>query len=445
MSTQGSGGLLRVLGPMFGLAVGIGGMIGGGILRTPGGVLQHVPVAWLALALWAVAGVHTLLGANVVSELMTAVPKSGGLFQVARRAFGSYGALLVGWTDWLQTFAGTAALAVATAEFASMLVPALRGHIATAGFVIALAIFALNWAGVRQGGAAQIATTAAKTALLVLVAVAVFLAPPIRPDAQAAATLAGSTGIVGLVVAYQLIIGAYSGWVIPGYFAEEDVDPSRNIPRTMIGSVIAVTALYLLMNAALLHALPLVAIGKSELPAAAAVGGVLGGKGMALIAGVAIVTVVGCINANVMVGTRILHGLAQEGFLPNWIARVNRGGTPDVALGLTAACTAALTLTGQFELVFLAMGALSIATTAIIDVAYFRLRWAEPRLHRPYRAIGHPVAPALVLVLDTGVLAAFLAADLRSAAFMAAGVAACFPLARLARRGRPRATAEAGA
>src|SRR5688572_16456564 len=80
--------LLRVLGLVFGIAVGVGSMIGGGILRTPGSVLDQVPYPALALALWAVAGLHALLSANVIAEVMTAVPKSGGLFVAARAAFG---------------------------------------------------------------------------------------------------------------------------------------------------------------------------------------------------------------------------------------------------------------------------------------------------------------------------------------------------------------------
>src|SRR6476661_9220304 len=93
------GQLLRVLGLGFGLAVGVGGVIGGGILRAPGSALNHAPLPWLVLLLWALAGGQALLGANVVAEVMTSVPRSGGLFNVAERAFGNFGALLVGWSD----------------------------------------------------------------------------------------------------------------------------------------------------------------------------------------------------------------------------------------------------------------------------------------------------------------------------------------------------------
>lgn len=76
-SSSNENQLLRVLGLAFGVAVAVGAMIGAGILRTPGGVLNHLPSAPLAIGLWVFGAVHALIGANVISELMTSVPRSG--------------------------------------------------------------------------------------------------------------------------------------------------------------------------------------------------------------------------------------------------------------------------------------------------------------------------------------------------------------------------------
>src|SRR5687768_15710008 len=110
--SSGGSGLLRVLGLAFTIAVGIGAVIGGGILRTPATVIEAVPIVAVALTLWAVVGLHCLLEANVVAEVMTSIPRSGGLFVPARAAFAEPGGLLVGWTDWLAWVAAAAALAV---------------------------------------------------------------------------------------------------------------------------------------------------------------------------------------------------------------------------------------------------------------------------------------------------------------------------------------------
>ena len=86
--TAKSGKLLRILGVGFGLAVGIGGTIGVGILRNPSGVAEQLPSVWLIMLAWTLGGVYCLLGANYLAELATMLPKAGGLYVYARRAFG---------------------------------------------------------------------------------------------------------------------------------------------------------------------------------------------------------------------------------------------------------------------------------------------------------------------------------------------------------------------
>jgi APA family basic amino acid/polyamine antiporter len=72
------GSLLRILGIGFGIAIGIGTVIGGGIMRTPGEVAADLGTAQLTFAAWVFGGVYALLGTILVSELATALPRAGG-------------------------------------------------------------------------------------------------------------------------------------------------------------------------------------------------------------------------------------------------------------------------------------------------------------------------------------------------------------------------------
>lgn len=225
-------------------------MIGGGILRTPASVLDQVPLPWLALLLWAFAGFHALLGANIISEVMTSVPKSGGLFNVARAAFGEFGALLVGWTDWLIGMAAMAALSIACGEFLALIVPDLKPYAVSVGAAVAVFLFLLNCIGVQEGRLIQLGTSAAKGILLLALIIMLFLWRPDAAPAEASASVAAPISFFGIVVAYQLIVGAYAGWPNVSYFAEENANPRRNIPRGLFTSILSVMAIYLLMNAA---------------------------------------------------------------------------------------------------------------------------------------------------------------------------------------------------
>ncbi len=427
-----AGQLLRVLGLAFALAVGVGTVVGGGILRTPAVVFDAVPHAGIALGLWLAVGLHCLLQANVVSELMTALPRAGGLFVPARAAFGEPGGLLVGWTDWLGYIAGVAALSILASDFMVLAVPSLAAYITILAVAFLGVFVAINWLGVREGSTTQIVGSIAKVLfLLALVALIVFSRPL---DASALQRIAGPIGLTGVVVAYQTIFGSYAGFNNVAYFAEEDRDPSRNIPRGMMLTLLMVMTIYCLVSAALYLTMSPAALATSTLPVADALAPVLGPMTLSLIAGGAVLIALTCLNANLMGAPRILYGLAEQRMFPAAALRVNPGGTPTVALGLSAAAALGLTLTGQFATVFLIMAALGIVPFVVADFALFKLRRTAPELPRPYRAKLYPWLPAAALLLDVGMLIAFLAADWTSGLFIVAAIAICVPIGLWMRR-----------
>ncbi|MCW3797226.1 APC family permease [Sphingomonas sp. BN140010] len=437
---RSNGGLLRVLGLSFALAVGVGSVIGGGILRTPSAVVDSVGSVQIALLLWAAVAVHAAIQANVIAELITSMPKAGGFLVPARAAFGEPGGLLIGWVDWLNLVAGIAALSIITAEFLGLLVPQIGSLPGLAGALIALLFYGLNWLGVREGSRAQIVGSLGKFSFLVAVAGLIFLSPP--PDTQrAAATVAQPITLLGIVVAYQMIFGAYSGWPNAIYFAEEDTDPGRNIPRALFGTIAAVALLYLLVSAALSYALPLETLRSSKLPAADAIGSLFGSRALQIVAAGAVLIAGTCLNANIMSAPRVLYGLAEQRLFPRAALAVNRGGTPSVALMLTALGSVALTLTGEFETVFRIMAALGMFPLLLADVALFKLRRDAPDLPRPYRARLYPLLPAISLALDATLLVAFLVSDWTSGLFILGAVALAWPIGMWMRRSQGAAAA----
>jgi APA family basic amino acid/polyamine antiporter len=193
-------------------------------------------------------------------------------------------------------------------------------------------------------------------------------------------------------------------------------------------SILAVTAVYLAINAALLHALPVSVLRESDLPAAAALSRLFGEESTPVVAGIALVIVASCLNGVIMVLPRILYGLGRDGLFVAATTRVNKGGTPDIALAICALAAIGMTLTGTFETVFLMMGALVIVGMITSELSLFALRLREPDLPRPFRSIGYPVLPILLLMIDTLLLIAVLASDPMSGVYMFALIALSIPV-----------------
>src|ERR1019366_10647629 len=100
MTTPAPRHLLQVLGTAFGLALVVGATIGGGILGTPGGVAAALPTTALFMGSWIFGCVNAVLGATAYSELGAMMPRSGGFYVFAHRAFGDGVGFFVGYADW---------------------------------------------------------------------------------------------------------------------------------------------------------------------------------------------------------------------------------------------------------------------------------------------------------------------------------------------------------
>lgn len=408
-----TGGLHRTLGVGFGVAVSVGAMVGVGILRSPSLIAGHAPDVFLIAALWLIGGMHAALDANVLAELAVLTPKAGGPYVYARRAFGGLGGLVVGWTDWLNNTSGVAVLSVGGAEFASTLLPPIKGYITPTALALQLIFYAINLRGVRQGAWTQNITSLLKMTLLFGLIAAIFFAVPTAHTAPAVEPVT----LAGAILAYTLVVGAYSGWNGPSYFAEEKTDPAKQIPRALFTGIAMVAALYVLTNLALARVLPLAQLRATPLPAATAMTSVFGSYAGVLVACVAILAALSCLNGGIMMASRILFGLARDRLFIPPATRVNAGGTPYVAMLVTALFSALIAATGTFETIFLMIGVFVVVLNVLVTASFFRLRFREGELSRQYRARGYPWLPLVSLTLDSSLLVAFVITNPRGAAF----------------------------
>ena len=420
--------LHRVLGLAFGLAIGFGGVDGGSLLNTTGSDAGLTPDPWLIVALWTACSLHSFLGANVVAEVMTALPKDGGLFVTARRAFGDFGGLIVGWADAAQTCAAIAAVTILFATFAGMIVPALVPYGIALAIGVQVFLLGVNLLGIREGSAVQQATALLKAVMLAAIVMTLLMAA--GTGAMAPPT-PGTVTIAGAITAYLLIYGVYSGWAYPGYFGDESKTGGREIPKAIFGSIAAASFVYIGFNLGLVAALDMPTLAHSDFPAADVVGRVIGADGRLLLVAIAMVVVFSSANAYILIAPRILYGLGRDGLFFRWSAHVNRGGTPNWSTIVTVAASIAMTMSGSFETVFLLMGAMTLFTFVVTDIAYFVLRRREPELERPFRAWGHPYLPILLLAIDGALFAAILWADPFGGMAMLAMIAIAIPISGL--------------
>lgn len=429
-------GLLRVLGLAFGIAVVVGGMVGGGILRTPGAVAAQLPDARLIYLAWILGGAYVLLAVNTYAELATALPTAGGGYVYLRHTYGNFIGFAAGWNDFIINTNGIAYLAIVTAEYLAALRPALGGHENLVGPALIVAFGVIHSLGIRTSSAVQQLTSFLKIALLLALVVAVFLLPAVAVAPGATAIAMPHHGSLllafgAIVVATQLVMETYAGFNSNIYFAEETNDPGRTIPRSMFGGAIIVIALYLLVNAALLHGLTIRQIATSKLPVADLAAAYFGSGARTAVTVIAVVSVLGIVNTLVLYTPRTLYAMSRDRMLPRNGSFVSSGGVPLVAMWASIAVATLFASLGTFD-TLIAIGAfLGLAGDTLIYAAIFVLRRREPELHRPFRAIGYPLIPLLIPMIAVALLAAYLLGNPRPSTIGVVLILAAYPAFRL--------------
>ena len=408
MMSQKSGHLRRVLGIGFGLAVSVGATIGVGILRTPGLVAAQLHTPTAVLLLWIAAGLYTLLCASCLTELGSMLPRAGGYYVYVRRAFGNTAGFAVGWTDWFTYCSILAYVSIAIAEFLTVITPIPGNAIRFVAVSILVAVVGLQWLGIRVSSQFQEVTTALKcVAFLALVAMCLIV--PAR--GQVSPGMAPSMTFGGVIIALQAIVITYGGWQSPLYFVEEDRDPSRNLPRAMIGGVLSVIGIYLLVNIALIKVLPMSQLSGATLPAADAARVIAGAHGRDLITLLSVISLVPLLNAVIMMGTRVIFAMGRDRLFWARTSTVNAAGTPDTATFVTTAIAVALIVTGTFQRL-VAMTSFFLAVNySLCCCALIKLRRREPDFPRPYRAWLYPWSVWVVIVGGIIFLVAMLFGD----------------------------------
>jgi APA family basic amino acid/polyamine antiporter len=435
MVSETSNHLRRVLGVGFGLAVSIGGTIGVGILRTPGLVAEQLHVPSVILLLWIAGGIYTLLGASCLTELCLMMPRAGGFYVYVRRAFGNTAGFAVGWTDWIMYCSVLGYLSIAIAEFIAALGLISGNNIRIVAALIVLIIVGLQWLGVRISSQFQEVTTSLKCIAFLLLVAGCLLVPTGKYASQ---TVPPSMTFSGLTIALQAIIITYAGWQSPLYFIEEDRDPAYNLPRAMIGGILSVLGIYLLVNIALLKALPMSELSGATLPAADAARVIAGPHGRNLIILLSVISLVPLLNAVTMIGTRVIFALGRDRLFWSRTSTVTSAGTPDTATLLTAAVAVGLIATGTFQRLIAMTSFFLGANYSLCCVALVVLRYREPDEPRPYRAWGYPWSACLVTVGSLIFLAGMFMGDILNG-FASLGLLALglFGRAVFARRATP--------
>jgi APA family basic amino acid/polyamine antiporter len=390
----------------------VSSVIGVGIFLTPGTIADVLPSPGLILSVWIVGGLLSLAGALANAELGAMYPHAGGDYVYLREAYHPVTGFLAGWLSFFVIYAGTVAtLAAGFAEGLGHFVPLTAPGKMVTAVLITIATSWINYVGVRTGARVNNLTALLKiVALIGLVIIGPLLGAgsiahlsPIVPDPSSV-----PLGHFGL--ALSPVLFSYLGWNASVYVASEIHDPGRTIPRSLFAGLALCTAIYLSVNVAYLYALPVDQLRGDNRVGEAVARVFFGAAGGAVGAALILASIVSCLNATILVGPRIAYAMALDGLFFRGVDRVHAVyRTPYVAVVAQCLTAVALLVVLQSFPSVLDYTTFAIVLATMADTtALYALRRRQPRRHRPYRAWGYPLVPALYLIANGGIALAML-------------------------------------
>ncbi|MEY4940875.1 MAG: Serine/threonine exchanger SteT [Verrucomicrobiota bacterium] len=418
------------LGLFDSVSIIIGIVVGAGIYETAPFILSCMASPGEAMAVWALGGVLSVIGALCYAELATTYPRQGGDYYFLRRAFGPWAGFLFSWSQLTVIMSGSIGLmAFVFATYAARL---LGADAATTPWLAVTAVVTLslaNLAGLQTGRRTQNVLTALKGIGLTAIVLAGFFRPTVAQAVTAPETVAAGAGF-GL--ALILVLYTYGGWNDAAFLVAEMKDKRRNIPRALLFGTAGVAVIYLLVNAAYINGLGFAGARGSTAIAADVLQGALGDAGAKAMATLVMVSALGALNGLILTGARISAAAGADfaAFAPlaGWHPR---RGTPvrailaqmlitlglillvgheagrhliNTALAEAGGTTVAWEGHGGFDTLLKCTAPVFWAFFLLTGVSLFVLRAQDPGLPRPFAVPFFPVLPAIFCITSAGML-----------------------------------------
>jgi amino acid transporter/nucleotide-binding universal stress UspA family protein len=395
--------LRRELGFWIALTIGAGTMIGAGIFLLSGVAITLAGPA--AVFSYIIAGIICIITAASAAELATGMPTSGGDYFFVSRSLGPAFGAISGIGIWLSLTFAISFYLFGLGEYLHSFLPISPLWGAVIG---GIALTALNVIGAKESGSTQMVVVLVLIGILVvfIIAAAFNIDPrnwiPFFPN-----------GTEPILATTALVFISFLGFVKIAAVSEEIKDPSKNLPRALIGSVALVTMLYILIVLVLSGFFTQEEIAQTTTPLTVAAEQMFGRVGAAVLIFAGLLATLSSANASIMAASRINLAMSRDQMVPKWLSEIHRKRlTPYRAILLTGALGLLFLAIDSLESLAEIASVLQLYSYAALNIGVVILRGAAPDWYKPsFRLPGSPYLPifaalgCVIIILFSGLLA----------------------------------------
>jgi len=379
--------------------IGIGPFITIGVILSAMGGPQAI-LGWLLGALFSICD------GMIYAELGAAMPGAGGAYIYFLEAFNprTWGRLISFLFLWETIFAAPLSISTACVGFAEYLrfvVPAAAPWVGPIAAGTSLLMAFLLYRPIRTVGKLSVflLVIVLMAMMWVIVSGLIHFNPKMAFDFPPGAFHLSKAFFYGLASATLIAMYNYGGYNNIAYLGGEVKNPTKNIPRAIVVSVLMVAVLYLLMSVVLIGTLPWREAAVSHAVVSEFIGRVYGAGAASLMTILILAATLGGIFTMTLGYSRILYAAGAEGSFFRIFGRVHPSGHfPTVAL-LTISALAVPLCWLSLERLLSALMIMQIIFQFVPQIfALFVIRIYRKHIHLPFRMWLYPV-PALIALV----------------------------------------------
>lgn len=341
--------LVRELGLVEAITIGIGGMIGGGIF-TVIGLVAGIAGKFVFLSL-TLCTFSALLTGYSYSALAEKYPSSGASYAYVKAGFGDFAGGFVAWLIWFGYISSCSLYAVSFGYYMSYFV---NSPWKTWSILLIVFLTILNLRGAKKTGSVENILVAAKVVILLLfVGAGLFFALQTGLIQRLEAYIPDfneNFQFLNIILGSGLIFIAYEGFELIATSAEELENPRKNIRRAIYISIIIVSTIYLLVTLVSLTVVNPAELMISEAPLAEAAERFMGSIGGIILGVGGLFATASAFNASLYGSSRMMFALARDDLAPKKLVKLSKKTkVPYISIIFTSSVIAILTLAGVLQ------------------------------------------------------------------------------------------------
>lgn len=338
------------------------------------------------------------------TELTTSIPEAGGPFVYAFRAIGPVGGFIAGFATLVDFVLAPPAIAMALGSYANFLNPAIP--VLTTAIIAYIVFIGINLFGMKESANFSLLVTTLSVAEILVFMVLIF--PAFKTENFLANSSITANGVfAGIPFAIWFFV-AIEGVAM---LAEEVKNPNKTIPK---GYILAILTLVVLSIGIMILSggvgdWRLLSEIDHPLPETLAMALGAGNAWSKIFTSLGLFGLIASFHGNTIGYSRQIYALARGGYLPDFLAKVNRRyQTPHWALIIGGLVGFLAIFSGKTDQIIImsVLGAIVMYIMSMISL--FILRKKEPNLIRPYKAPFYPIFPFIALMLSVLCLVAII-------------------------------------